>query len=157
MVDLARHHSMVTGALAAGLFAGARVTYDPGLLHRLPELPAAGLISISPQRVELLDGSRALVELEVTLSLARLGDAETVWDLTSRCASLWRLLNRAAEEGLPYAYTYGESEISGHTAEEWLSLEGLTARYWRTSLVTPPRPAYHHATVEAALAVVAPR
>ncbi|OGD78482.1 MAG: hypothetical protein A2Y64_09380 [Candidatus Coatesbacteria bacterium RBG_13_66_14] len=157
MVDLARHHSMVVGALAAGLFSGARVTYDPGLLHRLAELPTAGLVSISPQRVELLEGSRALVELEVTLSLARLGDEETVWDLTSRCASLWRLLNRAAEDGLPYVYTHGESEISGHTAEEWLSLEGLAARYWRTSLATPPRPAYQHATVEAALAVVAPR
>jgi hypothetical protein len=157
MVDLARHHSMVVGALAAGLFTGARVTYDPGLLHRLAELPAAGLVSIAPQRVELLDGSRAVVELEVTLSLARLGDEEVIWDLTSRCASLWRTLSRAADAGAPYAYTYGGSEISGHTAEEWLSLEGLTARYRRTSLTTPPRPAYQHATVEAALAVVAPR
>jgi hypothetical protein len=157
MVDLARHHSMVVGALAADLFTGARITYDPGLLHRLPELPAAGLVSIAPQGVELLEGSRARVELEITLSLARLGDADVIWDLTSRCASLWRMLSRAADAGLPYAYTYGGSDISGHTAEEWLALEDLKARYWRTSLVTPPRPAYHHATVEAALAVVAPR
>jgi|GEM_PF-4657354 len=156
MVDLARHHSMVVGALAAGLFTGARVTYDPGLLHRLAELPAAGLVSIAPQRVELLDG-RALVELEVTLSLAKLGDEDLIWDLTSRCAALWRVLSRAADAGEPYVYTYGGSEISGHTAEEWLSLESLTARYWTTSLVAPPRPVHRHATVEAALAVVAPR
>jgi hypothetical protein len=157
VVDLARHHCMVTGALAAGLFTGARVTYDEGLLHRLPELPAAGLVTIAPRRVELLEGSRARVELEVTLSLTSLGDGDTIWDLTSRCASLWRLLNRAADGGLPYAYTYAGTEVSGHTAEEWLSLEELEARYGRTSLVTPPRPAYNHATIAAALAVVAPR
>jgi hypothetical protein len=156
MVDLARHHSMVVGALASELFAGARITYDPGLVHQLPELPPAGLVSISPQSVELLADRRAVVELEVTLSLCQLGDEGVIWDLTSRCASLWRILARAAEEGLPYAYAYEETEISGHTGEEWLSLEGLTARYWRTSLVTPPKPAYNHATVEVALAVVAP-
>ena len=156
MVDLARHHAMITGALVADLFTGARITYDPGLLYRLPELPAAGLVSISPRRVELLEGSRAVVEFEVTLSISQLGDEELIWDLTARCASLWRRLRRAADDGLPYSYTYAENEITGHTGEEWLSLERLETRYWRTSLVTPSKPAHHHATVEVALAVVAP-
>ena len=156
MVDLARHHAMVIGALASELFTDARITYDPGLLHRLPELPAAGLISISPRGVELLADQRAVVELEVTMSLNRLDGEDLIWDLTARCASLWRRLSRAADGGVSYVYTYALNEISGHTGEEWLSLEDLSARFWQTSLVTPPKPAYHHATVEIALAVVAP-
>ena len=156
MLDLARHHAMITGALAEELFSGARITYDPGLLHRLPELPAAGLVSISPRRVRLFEGSRAVVELEVTLSLNRLGDEDPIWDVTAKCASLWRKLKRASDEGSPYSYIYEQNQISGNTGEEWLSLEGLETRYWQTSLVTPSKPTYHHATVEVGLVVTAP-
>lgn len=147
---------MVAGALASELFPGARVTFDPELLHRLPELPAAGLVSLEPRGVELLDGGRALVELELTLTVEALESEGAVWELTARCAALWRRFQRAADEGLPYAYSYGGTEISGHTGQEWLGLEGLEARYRRTPSTAPPRPAQHHATLELILAVVAP-
>jgi len=147
---------MVAGALAAELFPGARITFDPGLLHRLPELPAAGLVSIEPRGVELLGGGRALIELELTLTVETLDGEGAVWELTARCAALWRRIQRAADEGLPYAYTHGGTEISGHTGQEWLLLEGLEARYRRTPSAAPPRPAQHHATLGLTLAVVAP-
>ena len=154
MTDHARHHSMVAGALAQGLFPGTRLSHDPGLLYRLPRLGANGLLTVEPVAVSLESDHRAIVELELTLSLNSPDTEAALWQLTARSSAIWRMLNRAGGAGLAYDYSYDGNDFSGDTGEEWLEIVSLASRFWQSGIATPERYAHRHATVSVQIAVV---
>ncbi len=154
MNDLARHHSMVAGALARSLLPGVRLSHDPGLLHRLPRLGENGLLTVEPIAVSLESDHRAVVELELTLSLNSPNAEDALWELTSRASALWRMLNRAGDAGLLYSYSYAGNDFGGHTGEEWLEVVSLASRFWQSGVAAPERFAHRHATVSVQIAVV---
>lgn len=156
MTDPARHHARILGSLAAELFPGAELSFDPGGLGRIAVVPAVGLLTIDLDTLELEDAHRLLVGLSLTVTRESLDVEAALWALTADCGRLWSRLRRASGEGVPYAYEDGGEVVAGHTGEEWLELVNLESYFWRSGVEEPDRPSMRHAVTSLRLAVTNP-